>query len=111
MTLSEKQRLFAKNVGKLIGFAYANGMELTFGEAFRTPEQQKLYFKQGKSKTLNSKHLIKLAVDFNLFIGGKYMADSKDYKRLGTYWKSLDAKNVWGGDWGGFDGNHFEYGG
>jgi hypothetical protein len=44
MTLREKQSEFCRNVSRLIRWAFENGMELTFGEALRTPEQQLLYF-------------------------------------------------------------------
>ena len=36
MSLSEKQRLFARYVGMLITFAYQQGYELTFGDAYRS---------------------------------------------------------------------------
>ena len=36
-TLGEKQRRFTKCIGMLIGYAYANGYELTFGDAYRDP--------------------------------------------------------------------------
>lgn len=111
MTLSEKQRKFTLLISKLIQWAYANGMELTLGEAYRTLEQQEIYFKQGKSKTLASKHLERLAVDFNLFIGGQYKTDKESYKPLAEYWKSLDPECVWGGDFNNFaDCVHFQYG-
>ena len=110
MTISEKQRLFAKYVGELLRWIYDNGYEVTFGEAYRHPYLQEMYVKQGKSKTMSSKHVIKLAVDLNLFKGGKYLQDTPSYKPLGQFWKSLDKNNVWGGDWG-WDGNHFEYNG
>ncbi|TAN59643.1 M15 family peptidase [bacterium] len=110
MTLSEKQRKFTLMVAKLIAWAYANGFELTFGEAYRTPEQQEIYVKAGKSKTLKSKHLERLAIDVNLFIAGEYKTDAGSYGPLGEFWKSLDPDNRWGGDWG-WDANHFEYAG
>jgi hypothetical protein len=34
MTLSEKQRLFVRLIGKLIEWAYQQGYELTLGESF-----------------------------------------------------------------------------
>jgi hypothetical protein len=102
MTLREKQSKFAQMIGQLIRFAYAQGYELTFSEAFRTPEQAAIYAKQGKG-IRNSLHTIRLAVDFNLFKDGKYLANSSDHKELGEYWESI------GGTWGGrfSDGNHY----
>ncbi|MBV6340439.1 M15 family metallopeptidase [Candidatus Magnetobacterium casense] len=110
MTLGDKQREFTPMVAKLITFAYAKGYKLTFGEAFRTDEQQALHLKSGKSKVKRSQHQDRLAVDFNLFKEGVYLTASEDYAELGMYWKSLHPDNRWGGDFAGFhDGNHFEH--
>jgi hypothetical protein len=111
------------NFAKMVIFAYENGMELTAGEMLRTKDQQMLYFegfsliKIGsllkmikttvKSKTMNSGHLNKLAVDVNLFIDGEYKTDKASFKKLSQFWKSLNPKNVSGYDWG-WDFNHFE---
>ena len=55
MTLLEQQQCFTRNVGLLIGYAYEHGYALTFGEAYRTPEQAALNAKSGKGIT-NSLH-------------------------------------------------------
>ncbi|MFW8205392.1 M15 family peptidase, partial [Klebsiella pneumoniae] len=47
MTLSEKQQRFTSMIALLIQYANANGMQLTFGEAYRTPEQAALNAKKG----------------------------------------------------------------
>ena len=99
MTLSEKQSVFTFNIASLIQFAYKNGFVLTFGEVFRTLEQQEIYFKSGRSKTMNSRHLQRLAVDFNLFKDGVLLNDAKIIQPLGEYWITLNTDNVWGGDW------------
>lgn len=118
MPLSEKQRRFPLMIAGLVDFAYKNGYELTFGEAYRTEEQQKLYLEKGLSKTMNSKHRDRLAVDFNLFKDGCYITDKNKYRFLGERWESLGGR--WGGRFGvspenyqkevGWDSNHFEYG-
>lgn len=105
MTLSEKQQLFTVMIAQLINFADNKGMRLTFGEAYRTPEQAKLNAKSGTGIS-NSLHTQRLAVDFNLFINGEYKTRTEDYRALGEYWESI------GGSWGGRfksnpDGNHF----
>jgi hypothetical protein len=105
--LREKQSIFVLNVARLIIWCYDNGYELTFGEALRTPEQQAIYVAKKLSKTSNSKHLIKLAIDLNLFIGGIYQTDEEAYRPLAEYWKTLNTDNVAGYDWG-WDANHFE---
>lgn len=105
MTLSEKQQLFTQLVAQLIAWAGERGYRLTFGEAYRTPEQAKLNAKNG-SGIANSLHSQRLAVDLNLFVNGVYQTKTEDYLPLGEHWESL------GGCWGGRftsrpDGNHF----
>lgn len=104
MTLSQKQQQFTQMVGQLIAWSFANGYALTLGEAYRTPEQAKLNAASGAG-IANSLHIQRLAIDFNLFIGGVWQTDSKAFLPLGEYWESL------GGSWGGRfkkpDGNHF----
>ncbi|HCM1923108.1 TPA: M15 family metallopeptidase [Salmonella enterica subsp. salamae serovar 16:m,t:e,n,x] len=104
MTLSEKQALFTVMVARLILFADQHGLRLTFGEAFRTPEQAALNAKKG-SGIKNSLHTQRLAIDFNLFVNGEYKTDSRDYLPLGEYWESIGG--TWGGRFSKPDGNHF----
>jgi hypothetical protein len=107
MTLREKQSLFARLVGQLIQYAYQNGYELTFGEAYRTPEQAALNAQKG-SGIANSLHTKRLAIDLNLFLAGRYITDSASYKPLGDFWKSLHPDCCYGGDFKPrADGNHF----
>lgn len=113
MNLGQQQRIFTQNIGKLIDFAYAQGWELTFGDAYRDPRLAQLNAQQGKG-IANSLHSQRLAVDFNLFKDGQYLPKSEDYAQLGAYWKTLDPANCWGGDFKPVpDGNHFSssYGG
>jgi len=105
MTLSEKQQVFTVLIAQLINFASDHGMRLTFGEAYRTPEQARLNASKGTGIS-NSLHSQRLAVDFNLFIDGVYKTRTEDYRALGEYWELI------GGSWGGRfknnpDGNHF----
>jgi len=104
MSLSEKQQKFTVMIGRLIEWADQNGYGLTFGEAYRTPEQAQLNAKSGKG-IANSLHTQRLAVDFNLFVNGQYQTDSAAYKPLGEYWESLGG--AWGGRFSKPDGNHF----
>ncbi|MCX8380818.1 M15 family metallopeptidase, partial [Escherichia coli] len=104
MKLSEKQQLFAVMIADLIHWAQEHGYRLTFGEAYRTPEQAALNAKSGKG-IRNSLHTLRLAVDFNLFINGKYQADTDAYRPLGEYWESIGG--TWGGRFSRADGNHF----
>lgn len=107
MTLGEQQRLFVKLTGQLIAWTYANGLELTFGEAYRTPEQAALNAANG-SGIANSLHTSRLAIDLQLFKNGAYIQKSELYEPLGTYWKKLHPLCRWGGDFASLpDGNHF----
>ena len=106
MTLGEKQRRFTELVGRLILWAYDNGYELTFSEAYRTPEQAALNARKG-SGVSNSLHTQRLAIDLNLFVNGDYKTDTESHKPLGDYWKSLDPESRWGGDFSKPDGNHY----
>ena len=109
MTLHEKQVLFTKNVAALIDYVAANQHTLTFGEAYRTPEQAALNAQHGIG-IAHSLHTERLAVDMNLFDGGgKYLSEKSDYELFGKYWKSLHPLNRWGGDFEHLvDSNHFE---
>ena len=102
MTLGDKQRLFTKMVGDLIRWAYDHGYELTFGEAYRTPEQAALNAAKGTG-IAKSLHTERLAIDLNLFKDGKFLTSTEDHRPLGEWWESK------GGAWGGRfkDGNHY----
>jgi len=106
MSLGEKQRRFTELVGRLILWCYDNGYELTFGEAYRTPEQAALNAASG-SGIANSLHTKRLAIDLNLFVNGEYRTETEAYKQVGEYWKTLDPEARWGGDFSRPDGNHF----
>lgn len=92
MSLRKKQSEFARMVGELIGFAYANGYELTFGDAWARDGHKK-----------NSLHYIRLAIDLNLFKAGKWLKKTDDHLPLGEFWESIGG--AWGGRFG--DGNHY----
>ena len=51
-TLLKDQMLFSRYVVSLIAYAHSVGYEVTLKECLRTKEQQAMYFKNGKSKTL-----------------------------------------------------------
>jgi hypothetical protein len=98
MTLQQKQVFFTANVALLIDHILENKYSVTFGEAFRTPEQAEIYAKSGKG-IKDSLHCKRLAIDLNLFdSNGKYLTNKKDYEQFGAYWKSLNPANRWGGD-------------
>jgi hypothetical protein len=105
--LGQRQRRFLPLLAKLIDFAYSHGYELSAGECYRTPEQAALNAQHGTG-IANSLHILRLAMDLQLFKDGMYLTDSAAYKPLGEFWKSLDPDCAWGGDWKTrTDGNHF----
>jgi peptidoglycan L-alanyl-D-glutamate endopeptidase CwlK len=109
MKLQDEQQIFTYHIAQLIVFATTNGFGLTFGEAYRTKYQQEEYLRTGKSKTMRSNHLKRLAVDFNFFVDGKLTYDKDALEVLGEYWELLDDKNRWGGNFTNFiDTPHFE---
>jgi len=108
--MSKIQSDFVQDLAKLITFAFENGIELTVGEAYRTAEQQQIYMNTGKTKTLNSLHLVRQAMDFNFFIGGKLTYEKKDVEILGKFWEGLSPLNQWGGFWKFTDTPHFQKG-
>ena len=104
MTEGDLQRLFVPLVAQLITWAYAQGYQLTFGEAWRTPEQAAWNAAHGTG-ILHTLHLERLAVDFNLFKDGVWLTDPDDFRPLGEFWTSLHPDACWGGEFG--DPGHF----
>lgn len=119
-TLGEKQRQLPLMLASLVQWAYANGYELTLGEAHRSDEQAEinamggalrerladliaLQFPELAGKIRNnvgsgirdSLHGDRLAIDLNLFVNGVYQVDAAAYTPLGEEWERL------GGTWGG----------
>lgn len=109
VTLGRAQRLFTSLVAQFILDVYKfPGYAITFGEAYRTP-QQAVWNAQKGIGIVNSLHTKRLAVDLNLFIGEQYMNNSDDYKGLGMIWKTYHPRCRWGGDFASPDGNHFSF--
>lgn len=82
---------------QLINHATILGYEITFAEAYRSPEDAA---SRGFSQSL---HCNRLAIDLNLFKDGVYLTRTDQHEPLGIYWESI------GGSWGGRfnDGNHY----
>ena len=95
MTLRQRQSVFVKKIALLILYAYEQGYELTYGDA---------YAKSGHIE--ESFHYKRLAIDLNLFKNGKYLTSTESHRPLGEFWESI------GGTWGGRfqDGNHYSFG-
>jgi hypothetical protein len=111
VSLVAEQAAFLLDVTKLINKATELGFVVTGGELARTPEQQAIYVKTGRSKTMNSLHLSRRAIDLNFFVDGKLTYDKKVIAPLGEYWESLHPLNSWGGNGVKFvDTPHFSRG-
>lgn len=109
MSLVAEQWEFLKDFARLVEFCEKQGLVVTGGELWRTPEQQRVYVDTGRSQTMNSNHLKRLAVDLNFFKDGKLVYDDATIRPVGEFWESLHAKNRWGGNWHSFkDRPHFE---
>ena len=109
MSLVAEQAEFLRHVCLLIDRATKAGFVVTGGELYRTPEQQQIHVRAGRSKTMASNHLRRCAIDLNFFIDGKLCYDVEKLRPLGEFWRSLHPKNDWGGFWRSFkDTPHFE---
>jgi len=109
MSMVDEQNEFLKDVCSLITKAQDMGFQVSGGELFRTAEQQAIYVQKGLSKTQNSNHLRRLAIDLNFFKDGKQVQTKADIQPLGNFWQSLDPKNRWGGNFTTIlDVPHFE---
>jgi hypothetical protein len=111
MNLSGEQNAFLLDVAKLIEFIQNKdgGVLVTGGELYRTPEQEEIYVKTGKSKTMNSNHLRRLAIDLNFIFNGKLVSDTESLRPYGEYWESLSPENRAGMFFKSFpDTDHFE---
>lgn len=114
MKLSEKQMYFGNMFVAFLVWAKMKGYEFTIAEVFRPPETQKIYLEKGVTTVEYSKHQDKLAFDIILYQNGSPLLAKThvaSYKYLGQFWKGLDARNRWGGDWSFCDPFHFEYAG
>jgi hypothetical protein len=109
MSLRKEQSAFALDLMSLQIWLHENGYEWTLGEAQRTVEQQAIYYKTGRSKTMNSNHIKKCAQDLFVFKEGKLLTTKEEMQPIGNQWESMGAKNSWGGNWRSFkDIPHFE---
>lgn len=98
MSMVAEQAAFLLDMGRLVQRATELGFVVTAGELYRTPEQQEIYMKTGRSQTMNSLHLQRLAIDLNFFKDGKLVGSKDILAPLGAYWESLHPLNSWGGN-------------
>ena len=79
----------------------------------RSRERQKELFDDGKSQTMNSRHLTGHAVDVYAWKDGAVSWEFEDYETINIAFsqasKLTNIDYVWGGSWKSFkDGPHFE---
>lgn len=104
--MTRLQEEFAQSVARLIQKAGELGYGVTFGEAYRTPEQAALNAAKG-SGISNSLHMDRLAIDLNLFRDGDYITDDHGHCELGAWWEKLGPRYRWGGRFKRPDPNHY----
>ena len=117
--LSLRQCEFTSALARLIQAAERLGFQVKVQELNRTFETQQEYVAKGVSKTMDSRHLDKLAADIVLFKNGVLVEDHEAYRPLGVFWEQQGGR--WGGRFGleheppevqdkklGWDSPHFE---
>ena len=89
------------------------GLDIIVTEGLRDALRQKKLLAEGKSKTLNSRHLTGHALDIAVIKDGQVTWDMKYYKQVADVVKEiayvLGVDVEWGGDWASLkDGTHFQ---
>lgn len=109
MVLSKLQQQFSVCSAKLVLYADSLGYGLTKGDSYRDPRVHGKFGEKNSYAAAFSVHKKRLADDFNLFIGRKYIQDGQHeaWAKLGEFWESLHPLARWGGRWG--DANHFSF--
>jgi hypothetical protein len=106
-TLHQRQVLHVRLTSALIAWAQSQGYALTWGETYRLPAQAAANAASGAG-ILNSLHLQRLAVDFQLFDAqGNYLTDASAYQPLADYWLTLDLLCCAGYYFHSVDADHF----
>ncbi len=81
-------------------------------EGLRTKEQQREYVRQGKSRTMNSKHLTGKAVDLYPLSMDRKQVDWSRFEELADLMFQVASDQgteiVWGGNWTIVDKCHFQ---
>lgn len=112
LTLGAKQELFMVLLPRLIDFIHSRGYKLRGGELQRGWAQVIANVRDGTGSG-SSVHPLKIAIDLNLFLDGKWLVKSEDHKPFGDFWKALHPLCRWGGDFKDDigkpkpDGNHY----
>ena len=90
-----------------------SGVDFMITEGLRTRQRHEALLREGKSKTMRSRHLTGHAVDVAAWIDGKISWNWPHYEVIARAIKQAGAELgvpvEWGGDWKSFkDGPHFQ---
>lgn len=100
----EKQFQFSRMLGLFFYWLAEKDYHWSMGDCWRSTDKlqcphcgrshsyQEILVANGRSKTLNSKHLDRLAVDINLFTKEGKLAPVEDYLPLAEKWETLGGK-------------------
>lgn len=95
-----------------LDMALKRGHDFMIIDGVRTREEQIKHYKSGASKTMKSRHLHGLAIDFMPLVMGKGRWESVYFKPIGLVFKhaaiQLRIPITWGGDWKWKDWGHVE---
>ena len=120
MQLSDHQNEFLKDLRLLLEYLQdVKKLKVTGEMLFRPQEVQDMYYERGLSKTKLSNHLVKCAIDLNIFYKKEIITqiEKKDLtleqadllNEIGVFWGNLNKLNRWGGFFKSFyDPMHFE---
>ena len=99
---------FTESVRKLLNFCHENNITVMLDWVRRSMREQVNLVNEGRSRTLNSRHLWAKAVDLLVVKDNQFLEDGPEYEKMGAFWKSLGPNHIWGGDWKFRDVYHFE---
>ena len=88
MTLSQKRILFTHLIAELIIWASKNEYDLALDQVKRTEAEAAKNAAKGVG-IANSLHLLGLAADLNLYIGGAYQETTEAHRKIGEKWKTM----------------------
>lgn len=120
MKTSDHQFEFIKDLILLLQFIIeVKKLKVTASWLGRDDAIQKILYDKGLSKTLESNHLTKTAIDLNIFLNKFVLTNKKKglltkkesdlLAEIGVFWENLNPLNRWGGFFKSFyDPGHFE---
>ena len=100
-------------VSIMVGSTFVSPVDFGISEGLRTKERQRELVRDGKSQTMNSRHLTGHAVDIFIYKDKKAVWEFDEYIPVANLIKAIGSdKGItieWGGDWETFaDAPHFQ---